>query len=789
MKHARKTLAILFLFVTPLLLSGIITTVPEGQAMVPLSVNPTKVALPSYDPLSPIVVWNNSMLENYATSLSWDGDGSPSTPFIIEGYNITHDADCISIIDVTLAFEIRDCYLKGVTGGSGNGVYLSNVAQVSIVDTVILDKAVGIVIAETPAPVIDNCTISLGVYGVQAALCSDMNILDSTIHSTLDNAVMFIECNDTVLLENEIYDTITGAGIRMDLSDRVSVMNNHIHDCGFSGVYAVYSDYLTAENNIIHDCLLSFGPFCGVHLEYSDYATIIGNELYDNSHNGIRVTESDWVYIADNEIYGNSDHGIDVHASFNGTVIENNIYENGWWPVVINELCGIYMSMAEDWEIRGNSIWNNTPSGISMNAVINITIVDNNIFLNEENGIYAVSVSEALILENELSENGWGVINAWEGNAIMLQGTDSLVEGNRIFNNTNTGFYGYGSDNVVRGNTVYNHPEWGIGLAMATNYLIHENVAFDNGFGIFLYTGGTNVTDNIVYDNTWGIHLYATSNTRIYGNDIGWNTLNAQQNISQTSNLWYDSATETGNHWHDHVEPGGEAINRYPIYNGTHVVAFDNYAACSLNLTDAPPIDFEILETGNVIVFDAYALNPSHYEVFVDAESVLVEDWNGGPIEFVADGLSHGIHTIGIEVFHFSGHSLENGTTADVEDLTPPEVEGQAHVVIYFGDNVSVQFTGVDPSGIASWAVNDTVNFAISSTGLLTNIADLPVGDYVVVITATDSHGNAGYADITISVLPATGGGMPTTMLLILGGGAAALVVVLIIVMVKKKGT
>jgi len=505
--------------------------------------------------------------------------------------------------------------------------------------------------------------------------------------------------------------------------------------------------------------------------------------------NGIFATSSDWVYIFGNNIYNNSDHGIDVVNSYNGSIIQNNIHTNGWWSEAPNALCGIYLGGGTiDWIVSENSIWNNTPSGITLEGSSKALIENNEIFDNAEEGVNAFNSAALKIFENRVFGNGWDVENTWEGHGIITAGNvaDSRIEGNEVFSNTHYGIYAYGNRIDIVGNEVYDHVEWGIGAIMSQNDTVSENIVYDNAISIYVYSIGTNVTNNIVFDNDLGIFVYGSSDCLIYGNDVGWNVLNAQQNNSQQTNLWYDADTDTGNHWHDFVEPGGEMILRYPISNGTDVVAFDNYPSPSLNVTTAQSVDFEILETGNVIEWGAYAMNPSHYEVLIDGEIALTEEWTGGNVEYLADGLAHGLHTIELKVYHFSQHYQESSTSADVEDLTPPSaIFGQGHVVIVLGDVLSEQYISEDPSGVL-WSIDDTDNFAISSTGLLTSLTDLAVGQYNVKITASDPYGHSTDIDVQITV-NAPPGGLPTSLIIVLGGGGAVVVVVIIIVVLKKK--
>jgi hypothetical protein len=117
---------------------------------------------------------------------------------------------------------------------------------------------------------------------------------------------------------------------------------------------------------------------------------------------------------------------------------------------------------------------------------------------------------------------------------------------------------------------------------------------------------------------------------------------------------------------------------------------------------------------------------------------------------------------------------------------------------IEFGNIFIYQMSASDLSGIVSWSVNDTSNFAIDSNGLLTNSTTLQPGSYVVTISVEDIHGNTLSIEITITVndAPTT---TPTTtptdttapidpvLFLMMGLGGAGLIVVIVIIGVSKK--
>ena len=109
MKHASEALVFMILLVTPLLLSGVISPViSEAEIQVQ---NPMKISTPSYEDHDPIWIYNDTAFDDMASAEGWIGDGSPGDPYVIEGYNITTDEVAIDIYDVTVSFEIRDCYI------------------------------------------------------------------------------------------------------------------------------------------------------------------------------------------------------------------------------------------------------------------------------------------------------------------------------------------------------------------------------------------------------------------------------------------------------------------------------------------------------------------------------------------------------------------------------------------------------------------------------------------------------------------------------------------------------
>jgi hypothetical protein len=208
------------------------------------------------------------------------------------------------------------------------------------------------------------------------------------------------------------------------------------------------------------------------------------------------------------------------------------------------------------------------------------------------------------------------------------------------------------------------------------------------------------------------------------------------------------------------------------------------------------PSEIEVGTTGNTLTWNSSALNPSSYELLIDGVSQGHMTWDGGPIAADVDGLAVGEYNVTLIVYHISGHWLANQSILTVVDTQGPTwtVTPQDQVLEY-NEPLSYQLQASDPSGIFSWALNSTLHFAISGTGLLTNSSFLAPGVYYIEITVTDlySHATSFTLKITVNAYvppePTEQPSDPTMLLLAVGGIGAVIVIALVVIVMKKKGT
>jgi len=94
--------------------------------------------------------------------------------------------------------------------------------------------------------------------------------------------------------------------------------------------------------------------------------------------------------------------------------------------------------------------------------------------------------------------------------------------------------------------------------------------------------------------------------------------------------------------------------------------------------------------------------------------------------------------------------ALPSDTTPPTWDPTPIDQS------ILEGENLSYDISATDNEAIDQYWVNDTDDFAIDSTGLLTNQTNLVAGDYILMVFVNDTNGNEINETIMITVVPDT---------------------------------
>ncbi|MCU0642028.1 MAG: right-handed parallel beta-helix repeat-containing protein [archaeon] len=114
--------------------------------------------------------------------------------------------------------------------------------------------------------------------------------------------------------------------------------------------------------------------------------------------------------------------------------------------------------------------------------------------------------------------------------------------------------------------------------------------------------------------------------------------------------------------------------------------------------------------------------------------------------------LADGVYNWFWEVFDIASNVLTTGNYTISEDTSNPVFTNLANISIYSNESVNYDLDATDTgSGVSCFGVNDT-RFAITCSGVLTNLTDIAVGEYWITLSANDSAGNTVSGEARINV-------------------------------------
>jgi hypothetical protein len=209
----------------------------------------------------------------------------------------------------------------------------------------------------------------------------------------------------------------------------------------------------------------------------------------------------------------------------------------------------------------------------------------------------------------------------------------------------------------------------------------------------------------------------------------------------------------------------GAVGNSYNISILRAFVRFDN-------LPDGVTIhasDYNVRWTGM-----AAAPGINHYELYLDDTL----EYTGLNTDFTLTGLTEAPHNVTISmVLNDGGKRLTTTSfiTVAFDHQAPTWVVAPTDQFLVHGEVLGLQLEAMDPSGIATWWVNDTTNFIINGTGYLESLGILNPGSYGLRIRVADVYGNARTATITVVV------SARIALPLVLAGVAVVCIVIIIV--------
>jgi len=344
------------------------------------------------------------------------------------------------------------------------GISTSHTINVSIVDNILDSNTLGILFGgisgESPIvgslDIIQNNNVIEGGYGIIAYDISNLNISDNTI---CYNSFADFDCSKSFFGygEETIAENIIGSG---------NVLTSINYHCNGNGWPVYGENYLNCT-----PCDAStFHWEDGHQITSSDDTS--GDGVIDlckdlELPNGLRIVESGITLdckghkIKGNNIQWSSGIGFEPYYGIDGVTIKNCVFEDYFYGIAItgqsdghkiinntildsvgggtghDEGVGIYISSVNDFVIFGNTVINNSGTGIYVNYAGTSYLeenISNNLLVNNDRGIYLIGIQNGKIFNNIVKDqhDDWGTSLGIS----LRDGQDNELNSNQVYDNT-----------------------------------------------------------------------------------------------------------------------------------------------------------------------------------------------------------------------------------------------------------------------------------------------------------------------------------------------------------------
>lgn len=411
---------------TPMMVS----TVTMTLLLAFLAVPGAALAFSHYIPHDPIYIVGNEKFT--AVNGVTGGSGTPSDPFIIEGWEINaSSATGIEIRDTTAHFTIRNVSVH--SGGSSHfGINLVNVSHGRVENATVMSSWFGIRIDASTNITFAGNTVSSNIQsGLNLRNTSDLIVTDTNSSSNGGSGIYLNEVSNVTIAGNTA-SANSGSGIETHYSANVTIMDNRASSNGRIGIGAHVSTNVTIMNNTV-----SSNQRDGIGLQDAPNATVMSNTF---TSDGLFIFESlqpsdvsSYTITPDNLVNGKPLYyykdcsNLDVDGIPVGQLIVANCTNVRAANLEIEDTeAGIELLFVVEAVLTSNRLVNNH-YGTWLMLTANVTATGNNFSSNGDAGVSLFVVGNALFTDNRISNNG-------NGTSLFIAGNVSFTR-NDISNN------------------------------------------------------------------------------------------------------------------------------------------------------------------------------------------------------------------------------------------------------------------------------------------------------------------------------------------------------------------
>ena len=287
-----------------------------------------------------IIIGSDEEFTTKAAEENWLGDGSITTPFIIEGFDIDVGGlggNCIKVENTTVYFIIQNCYL---TGSGDAGVRLGNLTNGVVRNNDFVSNSRGIAGNANYTTISENfinCTgASRCIEMSQTYYCKFVGneLIGSNYGVRLSSSPFNEIMNNTIIPE-------WAGGIYLSVSDNCTIRGNEVSKATIAGIDLFWCDNAVLQDNLVFDCSMGIqldtcpyskilsstvrDNFEGMVLTYSSESLVMYCTIQNNSLTGLELDTGNLVVVSWNEFRSNNAHVLDAATD---SVIDANYYDD-----------------------------------------------------------------------------------------------------------------------------------------------------------------------------------------------------------------------------------------------------------------------------------------------------------------------------------------------------------------------------------------------------------------------------------------------------------------------------
>lgn len=471
----RKNFSLIFLFL--LLFSSLNYEFSSGEE----HLEPTlKSDVPIAQNHVKIRVMNEGEFISLASSEGWQGDGSESNPYIIEGYIFDFDDIAIYIYDCDLFIVVRDCYFSAITGG----IHLRRSSNISI----------------------ENCEI---FGGLQIKECEDISVFTSTlkggfqieesINISIDGCHRY-DVQDFVSLQN-IQNIIISNSIFSNIESISKILQCEkltIKNCQFNNFEMGLSHVFDTPNTIIQDS--TFRNFTRPLFSIAYFNKfILFNNVFENFTNYCIQIRGEQITITNNS-FSSTNSGLFLDSAYELEMYDNSFVDSGIYiPSITSNLWNSII--AENNTVNGKPI-----------LTIKDTDYDGSNIGQDFGQLMLYNVTNLHIKNNEINTRG---------NGIIMDNCENVIIDSTSSNNVGIHVLTSDCSQITISNNTVNDPIYYSIGDRGSEELMIENNQVTGGNGIYLNNPyNVHVSDNIISTGNFGITISNSDKTLIEHNTI-----------------------------------------------------------------------------------------------------------------------------------------------------------------------------------------------------------------------------------------------------------------------------